>query len=148
MQPIRLFHYADSRKGEVASVLLAGYEGYLQTDDYAGYNTACAEKTITQLGCWAHARRKFIDAQKANSNKHKKTGKADVAINLIGKRYAVEKRIKELSPDDTYTTRQKESLPILTDLRQWLDKTLHSTLPKGLLGKAHGLHRRRSIIHR
>ena len=65
-QAIRLFHYADSRRGEVASALLSGYQGYLQTDDYAGYNAACAENTITQLGCWAHARRKFIDAQKAS----------------------------------------------------------------------------------
>lgn len=135
-QPIRLFHYADSRRGEVACHLLAGYEGYLQTDDYAGYNAACAENSITQLGCWAHARRKFIDAQKANSSKHKKTGKADVAINLIGKLYAIEKRIKAFSPEDKYTVRQQEAIPILADIRQWLDKTLHSILPKGLLGKA------------
>lgn len=135
-QPIRLFHYADSRRGEVASALLADYQGYLQTDDYAGYNSACSENSITQLGCWAHARRKFIDAQKANSNKHKKTGKADVAINLIGKLYAIEKQIKALGADEKYTARQQQALPILTDIRQWLDKTLHSTLPKGLLGKA------------
>ena len=135
-QPIRLFHYADSRRGEVASALLADYKGYLQTDDYAGYNTVCAENSITQLGCWAHARRKFIDAQKANSSKAKKTGKADVAINLIGKLYAIEKQIKTLSPEEKYSVRQSEAMPILAAIRQWLDKTLHSTLPKGLLGKA------------
>lgn len=135
-QPIRLFHYADSRRGEVASALLADYRGYLQTDDYAGYNSACSENKITQLGCWAHARRKFIDAQKAASSKTKKTGKADVAVNLIGKLYAVEKQIKALSADEKYIVRQQQALPILTDIRQWLDKTLHSTLPKGLLGKA------------
>ncbi len=135
-QAIRLFHYADSRRGEVASALLAGYEGYLQTDDYAGYNTVCSENSITQLGCWAHARRKFIDAQKANSNKHKTTGKADVAISLIGKLYAIEKQIKTQSADEKHTIRQQQAQPILADIRQWLDKTLHSTLPKGLLGKA------------
>jgi len=135
-QPIRLFHYADCRRGEVASALLAGYEGYLQTDDYAGYNSACGENRITQLGCWAHARRKFIDAQKASSSKTKKTGKADVAISLIGKLYAIEKQIKAQSADEKYTVRQKQAQPILADIRQWLDKTLHSTLPKGLLGKA------------
>ena len=135
-QPIRLFHYADSRRGEVACHLLAGYEGYLQTDDYAGYNTVCVENSITQLGCWAHARRKFIDAQKANSSKTKKTGKADVAISLISQLYAIEKRINTFSPEDKHTARQKEAIPILADIQQWLDKTLHSTLPKGLLGKA------------
>ena len=128
-QLVRLFHYTDSRRGQVTSTLLADYNGYLQTDDYAGYNTVCAENSITQLGCWAHARRKFIDAQKANSSKTKKTGKAGkagVAINLISKLYAIEKRIKELNPNDKYTTRQKESVPILTDIHQWLDKP---TLP-------------------
>jgi transposase len=135
-QPVRLFHYADSRRGEVASALLTGFEGYLQTDDYAGYNTVCAENPITQLGCWAHARRKFIDAQKAAAGKTKRLGKADVAIRLIAKLYAVEKRIKPHSPAEKHAVRQTESLLILADLRQWLDKTLHKTLPKGLLGKA------------
>jgi len=87
-------------------------------------------------GIKAHARRKFIDAQKANSNKHKKIGKADVVINLIGKLYAIEKQIKALSADEKQTARQQQALPILADIRQWLDKTLHRTLPKGLLGKA------------
>ncbi len=84
-QPVRLFHYADRRRGEVANTLLAGYEGYLQTDDYAGYNAVSANSEITQLGCWAHARRKFIEAQKATASKNKKAGKADVAISLIKK---------------------------------------------------------------
>jgi len=50
-QPIRLFHYADSRRGEVASAFFAGYEGYLQTDDYAGYNAVGTTPAITHLGC-------------------------------------------------------------------------------------------------
>jgi len=135
-QPIRLFHYADSRRGDVASALLAGYKGYLHTDDYAGYNSTCSENSITQLGCWAHVRRKFIDAQKAASGKTRKIGKADVAINLIGKLYGIEKQIKVLSADEKHTIRQQQAIPILAAIRQWLDKTLHSTLPKGLLGKA------------
>jgi transposase len=56
-QPIRLFHYADSRRGDVARDLLLGYQCYLQTDDYGGYNAVTACNQITQLGCWAHARR-------------------------------------------------------------------------------------------
>lgn len=134
-QAIRLFHYADSRRGAVVSDLLAGYQGYLQTDDYAGYNAVCSENAITQLGCWAHARRKFVEAQKA-SGKNKKTGKAAVAISLIAKLYAIEKNIKELAPEEKYQIRQQEALPQLQKIRDWLDTTLHSTLPKGLLGKA------------
>ncbi|MBU2965231.1 IS66 family transposase [Amphritea sp. 2_MG-2023] len=135
-QPVRLFHYADSRRGEVACQLLAGYEGYLQTDDYAGYNAVGAAGIITQLGCWAHVRRKFIDAQKATASKNKKVGKADMAVSLISKLYAIEKKIKAESTEIRYQTRQQEAVPQLQKIRAWLDNTLYSTLPKGLLGKA------------
>ena len=43
--------------------LLDGYRGYLMTDDYAGYNAVAAQEGIERLGCWAHARRKFVEAQ-------------------------------------------------------------------------------------
>jgi len=138
-QPIRLFYYADSRRGEVAQELLAGYQGYLQTDDYGGYN-ACGESPgVTHLGCWAHARRKFVEAQKsaaAGNNKASKTGKADMAVSMIGKLYAIEWRIKDLPAEQRHDIRQREALPQLDKIRRWLDKTLHTTLPKGLLGKA------------
>ena len=132
-QPIRLFHYADNRSGSVASELLEGYCGYLQTDDYAGYNAVRNNKAITQLGCWAHARRKFVDAQKATGSK---TGKADVAVSMIGKLYKIEKDIRQCSAETKLHVRQQEALPQLEKIRQWLDKTLHTTVPKGLLGKA------------
>lgn len=135
-QPVRLFHYADSRRGEVACQLLAGYEGYLQTDDYAGYNAAGTGGAITQLGCWAYTRRKFIEAQKAITGKNKKAGKADMAISLISKLYAIEKKIKAERAEVRYQIRQQEAVPQLQKIRTWLDNTLHSTLPKGLLGKA------------
>lgn len=135
-QPIRLFHYADSRRGEVADRLLDGYCGYLQTDDYAGYHAVCANSDITQLGCWAHARRKFVEAQKAAKNP--KAGKAQMALSLISRLYAVEAEIRDLSEQEKYNARQSQSLPALERLRQWLDKSIASTLPKGLLGKALG----------
>jgi len=133
-----LFDYAPGRGGDIAKQLLCDYKGYLQTDDYAGYNAACAGENITQLGCWAHARRKFIDAQKATALKGKKVkaGKASVAINLIGKLYNIERQIKDQSVEARYAIRQRDSVPILNKLRHWLDKTLHHVLPKGLLGKA------------
>lgn len=134
-QPIRLFHYADSRSGAVAAELLAGYRGYLHTDDYAGYNGVAAPGII-RLGCWAHARRKFVEAQKAAAGPKGRAGKADLAISLIGKLYAVERRIQHLDPDTRHRLRQSDSVPLLQTLRDWLDNTLHTTLPKGLLGKA------------
>lgn len=135
-QPIRLFHYADSRRSAVVSELLDGYQGYLQTDDYAGYNAVVAGNNITQLGCWAHARRKFIEAKKATTAKNNKTSKADVVIGMIAKLYTIEKKIKSLSETERHRIRQQESIPQLKKIRLWMDKNLNSTLPKGLLGKA------------
>ncbi len=138
-QPIRLFHYAPSRRGSVVNELLEGYQGYLQTDDYAGYNAVAATKGVTQLGCWAHARRKFIDAQKAansKTTKTKKVTKADMVVSLIAKLYAIEKTIKEVGVETRHKIRQEQSKPQLEKIRAWLDKTLHNTLPKGMLGKA------------
>ena len=134
-QPIKLFHYADSRSGDVARHLLASYRGYVQTDDYAGYHGACSDDNITQLGCWAHARRKFVEAHKVHA-KQKKAGKADVAISMIAKLYAIEKRGLAYDADERYRLRQAQSIPQLDSLREWLDKTRHTALPKGLLGKA------------
>jgi hypothetical protein len=138
-QPIRLFHYAPSRSGSVVSELLEDYQVYLQTDDYAGYNAVAANKDVTQLGCWAHARRKFIDAQKATAGKTKnmnKVSNADMAISLIARLYAIEKNMKEVDAEIRHHIRQQQAVPQLQKIRTWLDKTLHSTLPKGLLGKA------------
>jgi len=141
-QPIRLFHYAPSRSGSVVSELLDGYQGYLQTDDYAGYNAVAANKGVTPLGCWAHARRKFIEAQKVTNNKTSKTkttnkiSKADMAVSLIAKLYVIEKTIKDADVKTRHQVRQQQAVPQLQKIRVWLDKTLHSTLPKGLLGKA------------
>jgi transposase len=106
-----------------------------------GYHAVGCKDDISHVGCWAHARRKFIDAQKAATSKDKKTariGKADVAINYIAKLYAIEKKAKDTSSEARRQLRQGKSVPILNALREWLDKTLHSTLPKGLLGTALG----------
>ncbi|MFD1581753.1 IS66 family transposase, partial [Microbulbifer halophilus] len=146
--PVVLYDYHPSRSGEAANTLLSGFNGYLQTDDYAGYHAVGTEKAITHLGCWAHARRKFIDAQKvANSNKNKKSkgkdknkqkrpNKADIALNYIGHLYGIERKSKDLSPEERHQLRQDQSLPVLEKLRAWLDKELPKALPKTALGKA------------
>ncbi|MEJ1335802.1 MAG: IS66 family transposase [Candidatus Sedimenticola sp. (ex Thyasira tokunagai)] len=137
---IVLYGYASSRSGKVAEELLEGFEGYLQTDDYAGYHALGKTEAVTHLGCWAHARRKFVDAQKVAAPKGKKpkAGKADMALSYIGKLYGIERRIKGEPADVRKQVRHEESRVVLGQLRVWLDKTLHQVLPKGALGKALG----------
>ena len=86
-RPVVLFHYDASRSEDVPSRLLDGFTGVLQTDGYAGYNQACQDNPITRIGCWDHARRKFVEASKAAPAKRKgeKVSKADVAIGKLRK---------------------------------------------------------------
>jgi hypothetical protein len=80
-----------------ATRLLDGYCGYLMTDDYAGYNALGAQDGVERLGCWAHARRKFVEAQKVQPKG--KTGRADIALKLISKLYGIEIAFKESSDE-------------------------------------------------
>lgn len=133
---IVLFDYASSRRADVAQSLLPDFQGYLQTDDYAGYNKVAKTEGITQLGCFAHARRKFIDAQKVAPSKKGKISKADMAVQMIAKLYAIEKTIKDKSTEERYEIRQQQSRPQLEKMKIWLDKALLNTLPKGKTGEA------------
>ena len=123
-QPAVLFEYDVSRGEEVPVRLLDGFEGILQADGYAGYNRVCRENPITRIGCWDHARRKFIEASKAAPVKKKgsKVSKADVAIGKIRKLYLIEDRIKDLEPEQKKAQRQTLSCPVLDDLKAWLEK--------------------------
>lgn len=133
-----LFEYDPSRNREVPLRLLDGFSGYLQTDGYAGYNAACKKFGITQLGCMDHARRKFVEAQDAQpkSKKKKAPSKADMALSYINKLYGIERSIKEFTADKKYQVRQEKSVPILKQLREYLEKNQHKVPKDSLTGKA------------
>ncbi|SDO47859.1 Transposase [Vreelandella arcis] len=133
-QQVVLFDYAASRAGRVPVDLLGGYAGRLITDGYEGYAEVVRRNGITHAGCWAHARRKFVEAQKVQPKG--KTGKADWALNQIRKLYGVEKQAKALEPDARHALRDQKSRPLIDQLRTWLDKSLAQVLPKSALGKA------------
>jgi len=139
IHPIVLYRYHPTRSGDVPAEFLRGYEGYVQTDGYIGYNFLDQQQGITHVGCWAHARRNFNDVIKAaGKRKSGKTGSADVAMAFIGKLYRIEKnaRLQQLSPLEIYELRQEKSKPILDKFKKWLDKKSVHTPPNGLLGKA------------
>jgi len=133
-----LYDYHPSRSGQVPLRLLEGYRGYLMTDGYEGYNAIAAGDGITHLCCWAHARRKFVEAKRAQPKPKgaAKTGKVDVALNFISKLYGIEQGLRDSDRETRYRIRQQDSVPVLNQLRAWLDKSLETVLPKGKLGEA------------
>lgn len=135
-RPVILFDYATSRAQEVPTRLLEGYRGYVMTDDYSGYNELAAQEGVERLGCWAHARRKFVDAQKVQPKG--KTGRADIALDLINKLYRIERDLKDASDDDRKLGRMEHSLPVLAQLKIWMEKTQPQVTSQNALGNAIG----------
>ena len=132
--PAVLFHYSPTRSAEIPKQLLEGYGGALMVDGYEGYAAVCAENQITRLGCWAHARRGFIDAKKAYGPGG--TGKADEALALIQTLYRIEQNAKDHSPEERLALRQEQAVPVIDKLKKWLDTNTNRIAPKSLLGKA------------
>lgn len=140
-QPAILFDYDPSRSKEVPLRLLEGFKGYLQTDGYAGYAAVCRKESLIQVGCWDHCRRKFKDAQKgehksSKKQKNLKVSKADVALGKIRKLYAIENEIKLLPEAEKRQQRQTLSIPVLEDLKTWLDKNITKLVPGSLIHTA------------
>ena len=127
-----LFKYQTGRAAEWPKETLKNYQGYLQTDGYAAYNQFDDVKGITPLNCWAHARRKFIDAQNFDNAK---ASEVLVQIQLL---YAVEKHCAEnnYTPDEIKNYRQDHAVPLLTTLHKILQTQLLGSLPKSPMGMA------------
>jgi len=127
---IVLYDYQASRSGSCPARYLASYRGYLQVDGYAGYG----QTEAILAGCMAHARRKFIEAQKIQIKG--KTGKADWAINHIRKLYRIESDIKDLTAPEKQKERQQKARPLLDQFKAWLDKSVNQVPPKSAVGMA------------
>jgi len=143
--PLVLYEYDPSRSAEVPKRLFEGFTGILQTDGYDGYGAIGREPGVVHVGCWAHARRKFTDALKgAGKNRKKgakrgaKRSKADAGLRFIQKLYEIERSVKDATVEERLQARQERSLPLLGELRTWLDGSLGAVVPQSLTGKALG----------
>jgi transposase len=134
--PVVIFQYDQSRGSDVAKLFFDNYKGIVQTDGYKGYDFLDTWHDILHVGCWAHARRKFIEAEKAGGKKNNR--RADKALGFIRKLYRLEKQAKEdgLNPDAVYEMRQEYAKPILDKMKAWLDGHKDKALPSSLFGKA------------
>jgi len=107
------YHYDPARNRAVAGRLLDGFSGYVQSDGYSAYKQL--ESEITQVGCWAHVRRKFDEAVKAQA-KGKKVGKAHMGLSFIQKLYTIEKQTTDQPAEVHQRARQEKSKPIIDKL--------------------------------
>ncbi len=109
-----VYDFADSRAAAHPKQFLERWSGKLVCDDYSGYKGLFADG-VTEVGCLAHARRKFSDLWINH-----KSPLAEEALKLFGKLYDVEREAQELSAEQRQKIRQLQSKPIADKLREWL----------------------------
>lgn len=132
--PIVLFEYQPSRAGEHPRKFLQGFRGHLQVDGYAGYHDI---PNVTLAGCWAHLRRKFDEALKGLPPKQRTSGcKAQEALDQINRLFAIERELKDCTPEERLQARCLRSRPVVETFRKWLDEIAATVLPKSLFGTA------------
>ncbi len=128
--PIVVFDYQPSRSGHHAQHFLRDWRGCLMVDDYVGYK-ALFERGITELGCFAHARRKFFDLHAANASPS-----AAYVLERIRQLYAIEREGKVLDTPARWQLRQTQAQPILDALHAWLLATRITVADGSGLAKA------------
>ncbi len=137
--PIRLFGYAPGRGGAQAAALYAGIRrgAVLMTDGYEVYNGIAAAHGLVHLGCWAHCRRYFVEAEEVIPKKARGPDQpATQFIAAIAELYAVEARSRPMTASERAALRAQESRPVLARIEAMRLRHVHSVPPNSLLGKA------------
>ena len=115
--PIVVFDYQMSRAGRHAKAFLADWKGHLMVDDFSGYKALFTDG-VTELGCMAHARRKFFDLNAAQANPI-----ALEALNRIAALYALEHQGKAMDLAARTQWWQEQAQPQLDSMHAWLRNT-------------------------
>jgi len=128
-----MFYYdRGSRGGKVAREILGAYKGAVQCDGYDAYDQFEKNDNITVYGCWAHARRKFVDALNENNRL------ATEALCFIRKIYKVESDANKagLNADERKEQRLKISYPTIRLFETWMKETYLKVFPNSKMGDA------------
>ena len=137
--PIRLFGYASGRGARHADLLYAGIKrgAALMSDGYEVYGGVAEANGLTHLGCWAHCRRYFVEAEAVIPKAVRSPEQiATQFVAAIGELYAVESRARDLNAPARRMLREEHSRPVLQRIEAMLLKHLHAVVPGSLLGKA------------
>src|SRR5580693_7268630 len=124
------FDFTMNRGRDGPKYFLRDYEQVLLADGYGGYDGVVAGNAITGAGCWSHARRKFVDAEKVAPEM------AREAVDLIGDLFRVEKQAKDFSVEQRLELRRDKSVPVLATLREKLLEWKEQLLPKHPMAEA------------
>jgi transposase len=141
--PHRFFDFTEDRKRDRPLAILAHYNGFVQADAYSGYDELFRRNSnVIEVGCWAHARRGFDEAQDSA------VVQCSELLVRIGQLYKIEQNIRDKRPEDRLSVRQRESLPLLDALYKRFDEMGTKALPASIFGKALGyVHNQRKALY-
>lgn len=128
--PVILYDYQSSRNGDHAVTFLKDFNGYVHSDGYSGYNKLT---DIIRCGCWAHLRRKFVEAIPTKKSSDSLTN-AEIGRDYCDKLFQVEATLKDLTPEERFTKRLELEKPILEAFWCWLENL--NVLKGSVLAKA------------
>jgi transposase len=132
--PFTVYDYTPTRRQDGPLAFLKPFHGRLQADAYSGYDPLYADpdRDVIEIACWAHARRKFYEAQTSDPMR------SMIVLAYVRLLYDVEHEAREqnLDADGRRALRQAKSLPILTDIRRYLQTEQPKVLPKSPEGQA------------
>src|SRR5579859_5218703 len=128
--PYNVFDFTLNRGRDGPKYFLKNYKQVLLADAYGGYNGVVVGNEITRAGCWAHAKRKLIEAEKAAPEI------ATEAVALVRALYGVERQAKDVSVMERLQLRQQQSVPILDKLREKFLAWKEQLLPKHPMAEA------------
>ena len=128
--PYNVFDFTLSRGRDGPKYFLKDYNQVLLADAYGGYDGVVAGNAMVRAGCWAHLRRKVIDAEKAAPQI------AQEAIVMVRALYAVEKQGQNVSIEERLRLRQEQSAPVLAELHEKFFDWKEQLLPKHPMAEA------------
>ena len=129
--PIILYDYQPSRSGDNAASYLKDFKGYVHSDGYSGYNKLDG---ITRCGCWAHLRRKFVEAIPDKKAVDAPLTSAEIGRDFCNQLFKMEESLKDLTPKERFCKRLELEKPILEAFWCWLES--FTVLKGSALGKA------------
>lgn len=134
---IVLFHYSPSRSRESIGRLLEGFSGILLTDGLGVYDGFGGPQSgVIHAACWAHVRRKFVEAQKGTKATSRKGSLAEHGLRLINMMFQIEAEAMENLPTERLSIRQASTRPLVDELKCWLDQRVDQVPKKSLIGEA------------
>lgn len=119
--------------------MLGDFEGYIHADAYSGYDRIFLPGRAIEVACWAHLRRKFLDAETSDAEC------AREAIERIRMLFEIEQLAVEWTDEERRALRQERSRPLVESFGRWIDLIEPQVLPKGPLAKATGYARNQWI---